>query len=378
MADSLNQGDPPAGVFNSIAEWEQTWGHGAGQYSGGRVIPFEFGGTAEFTAPYTLETHLHPVLTPYCLQPFGGYLAVIPGGRLWGRSGAVLSAEGRLIFELSQEYGAEEGRMLMAEEHPVFRQWNQPQLLEMDGILAVLTFCGSYNYFHWLYDVLPRYAMLQAAGIPYSRLVMNPNPYGAFAEQALAMLGIPEASVIRAGPDLYIRSECLLVPSLMMNSHYPPWTTLALRQLLLPHRQAALHTPGRIFISRRQALTRRIVNEEAVLRCLQPHGFVPVCLEDFTLAEQIQLFAAADIIAGPHGAGLANLAFCRPGTRVIEIFHAGHVVPTYWMISNHNALKYYMLYAEGSPGSAVNLAGLEDIVVDIERLLSTLKLAEQG
>ena len=26
-----------------------------------------------------------------------------------------------------------------------------------------------------------------------------------------------------------------------------------------------------------------------------------------------------DILAGVHGAGFANLVFCRPGTRVVEI-----------------------------------------------------------
>ncbi|WP_150275257.1 glycosyltransferase family 61 protein [Paenibacillus tepidiphilus] len=376
MAVSNHEDGQPKEYYSSIEEWTQaTAKKDTGQESG-RIIPFDFGGMADFRAARSLEQQVHPALTPYRLQPSGGYLAVIPGGKIWGSTGTVLSADGRLIFELSQEYDSQEHRMLTADEHPVFRQWNSPYLLEVPGTVAVLSFCGSPNYYHWLYDVLPRYAMLQAAGIHYTALVMNPNPYGAFVEETFAMLGIPEAAVIRASPGLYMRPGQLLVPSLMMNSHYPPWTTQTLRRLLLPYRDLALCTPGRIFVSRRHAEARRIVNEEDVVHCLEQYGFTSVCLEDYTVAEQIQMFAAADAIAGPHGAGLANLAFCRPGTKVIEIFHERHIVPTYWMISNHNDLDYYMLYAKGCPNPAVPYTGLEDIRVDTERLRQTLDLAE--
>lgn len=39
-----------------------------------------------------------------------------------------------------------------------------------------------------------------------------------------------------------------------------------------------------------------------------------------SLLEQIQLFANAEIVIGPHGAGMANILFCDPGTKVVELF----------------------------------------------------------
>ena len=42
-------------------------------------------------------------------------------------------------------------------------------------------------------------------------------------------------------------------------------------------------------------------------------------LEDKSLPFQIALFDTADIIIAQHGAALANLIFCRPGTKVIEV-----------------------------------------------------------
>lgn len=374
MSFSVN-GGAPSGYYRSVLELETEWGQKRTIHEAGQVIPFDFGQVAEFTAPKSIESSIHSALTPYCLQPFGGYVATISSGRVWGESGAVLSPEGKLIFDLSQEYDAVQNRMLEAEEHPVFHRWNDPKLQYLEGTVAVLTFCGSHNYFHWLYDVLPRLAMLKTSGIPYTSIIMNPNPYGPFVEQTWAMLGISESSVIRTNPQTYFEADQLLVPSLMMNSHYPPWTTDTLRKLLLPHRESTLATPERIYISRNKASTRRLVNEEEVIRCLEEYSIQPIYLEDWTVAQQIQLFASAKVIMGAHGAGLANLAFCQSGTQVIEIVHEQHVVPTYWMISNHNALDYYMMYGQGWPDPAIRFPGFEDIYVDIDRLKQILHLA---
>ncbi|WP_068775019.1 DUF563 domain-containing protein [Paenibacillus sp. FJAT-26967] len=339
------------------------------------VIPFDYGGIAVYEAPKGIELDIHHHLLPYRFQPTGGYVAVIPSGRVWGRSGSVLSPDGKLIFDLSPEYDGQRHRMLTPEEHPALYWRNDQKLQYFQGTAAALTFCGSYNYFHWLYDVLPRLSMLQTLQNPYDSLIMNPNPYRSFVKETLTMLGISESSIIRTDANSNIQADRLIVPSIMMNSHYPPWATSTLRSLLLPQRDCALATPERVYISRRKASVRRITNENEVIHCLEACGFVSICLEDWTVAQQIQLFASARAIAGPHGAGLANLAFCQAGAQVIEIFHIRHIVPTYWMISNHNKLDYYMLYGQEPVTSPDCYPGLEDYSVDTDRLKQTLRLA---
>lgn len=341
----------------------------------GCVIPFDFGDIAVYEAPKSIEPETHPHLKPYQLQPQGGYIAVIPSGQLWGASGFVLSSGGKLIYDLSPEYDGELNRMMAPEEHPVLNQRHEQDLQHVHGTLAAVTFCGSYNYFHWLYDVLPRMQMLQNIEHPYHSLVMNPNPYGAFVEETLAMLDISESLIIRTHANLNIQADRLIVPSIMMNSHYPPWTTFSLRNLLLPKRDRTFTVPERVYISRKKSSVRKIINENEVIRCLERYRFVPICLEDWTVAQQIQLFASARAIAGPHGAGLANLAFCQEGIQVIEIFHSRHVVPTYWMISNHNKLDYYMLYGQEPATISTRFPGFEDYFVDIDRLDQTMRLA---
>ena len=41
-----------------------------------------------------------------------------------------------------------------------------------------------------------------------------------------------------------------------------------------------------------------------------------------SVVEQIKLFQGAQIIVAIHGAGLVNMIFSKPGTKVVELFQA--------------------------------------------------------
>ncbi|WP_337031194.1 glycosyltransferase family 61 protein [Paenibacillus illinoisensis] len=370
-AKSKDTNSDKSGFYRDIWEWRASISY----ISDDKVSPFDLGEAAKYEIPKTLETEIHRYLMPYSVQPEGGYVAYISNGRVWGTSGSVLTSDEKLIFDLSPEYDGRLNRMLTLEEHPALYRSKIQEQQYLRGTSAVLTFCGSHNYFHWLYDVLPRLGMLQILNIPFQSLIMNPNPYASFVEETLLMFGVSESCVIRTGDNREIQAECLVAPSLMMNSHYPPWATSVLRMFMLPGRDTTLHSPERIFISRSKASARRIANEDEVIRLLEAYGFVSVCLEDWSIAQQVQLFASSKAIVSPHGAGLANLAFCTKGTLVVEIFHIRHVVPTYWMISNHNKLDYYMMYGQDDGTTPDCFSGLEDFTVDLGRLEQTMLIA---
>jgi len=64
---------------------------------------------------------------------------------------------------------------------------------------------------------------------------------------------------------------------------------------------------------------RPLINERDLVAALTGIGFVAVRPETLSVADQVRLFRGADTILAPHGAGLTNLGFCRPGTRVLEL-----------------------------------------------------------
>jgi capsular polysaccharide biosynthesis protein len=57
----------------------------------------------------------------------------------------------------------------------------------------------------------------------------------------------------------------------------------------------------------------------ALEELLRASSFQFVFAEALSLEQKIHVFNEADLIVGEAGAGLANLYFCREGTRVLEI-----------------------------------------------------------
>lgn len=72
------------------------------------------------------------------------------------------------------------------------------------------------------------------------------------------------------------------------------------------------------------AARRSIPNADELCRALATLADVAVVsLEGRPLVEQMRIFATARLVVAQHGAALANLVFCRPGTKVLEIFPRG-------------------------------------------------------
>lgn len=72
---------------------------------------------------------------------------------------------------------------------------------------------------------------------------------------------------------------------------------------------------------------------EAFLQGVYGHDRVcTVELETMSFSDQVQLFAKARIVVGIHGAGLANIVFCRPGTVLVEVDPEW---PFDWKFVNH-------------------------------------------
>jgi len=64
---------------------------------------------------------------------------------------------------------------------------------------------------------------------------------------------------------------------------------------------------------------RQILNEDALLRAIEPLGFVRIFMEDLSCAEQIRTFSEAEVILSPHGSALSFTVFCSYDVKIIEI-----------------------------------------------------------
>ncbi len=293
-------------------------------------------------------------------------------GRLLGRHAAVVTAGGVLDLETSHYFDIAGWR-----EHPVF--WNpRPQAPErVDGTVAVLSARATgHNYYHFLMDSLPRLAMLDAAfpgGRPDCWVV---DTHTRYQRELLGLLGLDTERLIAPGAGFSLQARRLLVPSLPnVSTIVSPETTTWLREAL-PARRT---TGGRCLYVTRGSVpnTRRVVQEEAIVALLRRRGFEVIDPGSLTVQEQIDHFAAAEVVVAPHGAALSNLTFAPEGVRVLELFAPGYINGGYWSIVGNIAdSRYRYLIGDGSvpaPGRAMRRL-MQDIELDPARVSAALDL----
>jgi capsular polysaccharide biosynthesis protein len=104
-----------------------------------------------------------------------------------------------------------------------------------------------------------------------------------------------------------------------------------------------------------------LTGEEALERALVSRGFTAIASETLPFVEQLALFSTSDIIVGPHGAGLANLVWARPGTRIVELFPAAYFNDCYASLAMMSNLSYdYVICRATNPH--VDEAVIEDVI----------------
>jgi capsular polysaccharide biosynthesis protein len=132
----------------------------------------------------------------------------------------------------------------------------------------------------------------------------------------------------------------------------------------------------RIYIDRAHASLRRVLNNTDVKAALAPHGFEFLALERLNLAQKQALFADAEMVVGPAGAGFANLLFCHPGTQVLVFYQQGFETNSFWSLCNNNRLGHFHLVCappQDQPASVHTNTINDDFQIDIDALTRTLE-----
>lgn len=335
--------------------------------------------------PRTIDESIHWRFSLDRLEEFTtAFVAVVPNGRVWNNS-AVITPDNKLLADVSKSNA--KVKLELPKHHPIFREWKLPPIKYLSGKVAVLSVPGGNTYAHWLLDLLPRFHLLNRSSYPLSNIdyfVVNGTELP-FQKETLSTIGIAEEKLIDGTRHTHIQAEQLIVPSLPRSTvniveWTPQWICNFLKQTFIPNEIESQRNNEleKIYISRAKASRRRVVNETQVVNLLERWGFREVFLESMTVAQQALLFASAKYIVAPHGAGLANLAFCHPGTRVIEIFPPNYLLTVYWVLSNQLEVEYYYLIGKGTRPTRESYKPkyAEDIEVDLESLSKLIECAE--
>src|SRR5262249_29201510 len=138
-----------------------------------------------------------------------------------------------------------------------------------------------------------------------------------FHYESLRALGIDDHRLIEASSRLHLKAEHFFTTDYSARDNPPPWLHFWYKQKFIQPLDLKVKPGRKIYISRVEAGRRKPLNCEAIETMVAALGFEVVILSKFSFLEQAAIFYMSDVIVAEHGAGLANLLFCREGTKVI-------------------------------------------------------------
>lgn len=298
---------------------------------------------------------------PVRLRFPANYAVTLPHVGLLDKEAYVL-AEHKLVLDLSPYYGR------TIHDHPALRLFRLPAPDRIDAATLVVTSIDPKNHYHWLLDALPRFEVARMAGLKWQR-VMAPAMTPVH-RACLARLGVSPDSVLSPPFERQVTVREAVLGTYPSLRYAPsPFAIDFAQRIFADCRVPDAKLPRKIYIARSTPARRRVLNEAAVLDTLRQQGFEVLQPERFTIEEQAKLFFNAEVIVAPHGAALANAAFCRKGTRLIELFSRHFAPPFYRNLAAAAELSYACI-SDGteSPGGLEGRYRHEGLTVNISAL----------
>jgi capsular polysaccharide biosynthesis protein len=208
----------------------------------------------------------------------------------------------------------------------------------------------SRGYYHWHVESLASlYSYrhyVNATALTPRLLVHADRPE--WMRSSLALMGVNDDEVVE-WTATYGRADTVVLASLNRafmapDPHALRWVSTQMRCNLLE--PCSIRLNPNFYISRANALTRKVLNEEDVICALEKLGFSYYTLESLAYGDQVRLFSQASIVVGAHGAGFANLLHAECAT-VFELFEPSWVKSYYRNLACVLGLNYEFMMCDG-------------------------------
>jgi hypothetical protein len=297
------------------------------------------------------------------IPPEPEFIATLPGGCVFG-PGIVLAPDGRsLARDVSTDFGKP------FDQHWLLTYEKMRPPVHVPGSCGAVAVTLGEGYCHWLLEELPRLLILRGR-LPEA-VIMHTRTR--FLQEALAVEKFA-TRIIEATRYSHFKSDQLIIPSLIGRLENPSGHHVDLLTAFTEPLCTGKATTGeRLYISREKAPRRRVANENELWRHLEARRFTKLFLEELSWRDQINAFRHAKEIVAPHGAGLANLVFCQPGVRIVELFNREYINPCFWRLAGAKGLDYRVCISGGAGLPACDpQANRLDISVDIPAVMDAL------
>lgn len=234
-----------------------------------------------------------------------------------------------------------------------------------DNEMYLLTFDSwGQGYFHWLTDTIQRIAIVGDKIKNY--ILILPSKLNNFQIESLKIFNFKQTLQIPEGHYVYVPK--LLIPThVAITGNYNEAIIRSIRSMYNNYvkKSNGYGIYRRIYVSRRKANKRFVVNEDAIETILKKYDFDFLCMEDFSFWDQVRLFSSTKYLISIHGAALTNMLFMPEGSKVLEIRKEGDDSNLcYFSLASALGIDYYYQFGRVTNGEKhIHHANLE---IDIE------------
>jgi len=295
------------------------------------------------------------------------YLVRLSRAKIVGRDGLVILPDGayssesvytRSVLEHAPDYYAPQRRPTIAKPGNYF------------SLLVIWSKSG--NYYHWMHDTLERLFRVRPH-LPENIRYIVPVDLQPVHLETLRVLGIEQDQLCPFSGEEVWELETLYFSNCTTHSGHD-WREADewLRDRMLEAYRIDSKVPTRrLFLSRRLASTRRVINEPLVEEYLEQFGFETCTPETLSFRDQVELFSQAQVVVSMHGAGLTNILFAPAGLIVVDMIPPSKMENAYlfWTMAVELRHRYWYFGAE-------DVAGGRDAYVPVEKLAKTIELIQ--
>lgn len=289
----------------------------------------------------------HDARNGFCYNPILSFdetfVAKIPNGKLLGPSGVVITPDLSILEESIWVWD----NWLKEDKSQTTFRLPKPVLINTPCYSLVTIYAQGYP--HWILEVLPRLMGLNVLPTNLKPTLIFNDELSSFQKNSLDLMGFTNYPKIYL-KDNYIQSNYLFLPSYMGISGSPhPYSCKWVRETLLKSIEVNNESQKRLYISRKFASKRRLINEEEIIPYLIDNGFDIIYTEQLSFENQVTLFSQAEIVIAPHGGGLTNLLFVPKKCKVLELLDKDYVSDYYYNLASILEIEYHYLLGTSLP-----------------------------
>lgn len=243
----------------------------------------------------------------------------------------------------------------------------KPKRVDRSGQYFSLFGPWSSNYYHWLTEVVPKFFLFESEIRKGTILIPAIRPR--VVDDFLKIFEFN--NVLEVNENL--RFERLSLITNPFTNHYDRDHLHMIRERLINAIPNELDSPSRIYVSRRNSRSRKVVNEDEVIISLKKLGFAAVELDNASLTQQIKLFRNCEILVSIHGAALANSVLMPKGSKVIELYPKLVITETdpitcFRRACNLLEIEHHFLFCRSASDGQAHKLDIDDLLVSPDEL----------